>query len=132
MTKTAGRRQRKDRSCVEPGCYACDCSLFTILLTLGSASARVVPAPLADRSGRVAILGYRRWLSPRWPGRCRFTPTCSAYGLTAVERYGLAVGGRMAADRLRRCTAHTPPGTHDPVPDSPRASRGVGPVSSGG
>jgi putative membrane protein insertion efficiency factor len=60
-------------------------------------------------------LGYRRWLSHRWPGQCRFTPTCSSYGLTAVERYGLAVGGRMAAARLRRCRPGVPGGTHDPV-----------------
>ncbi|MER5453794.1 membrane protein insertion efficiency factor YidD [Micromonospora sp. NPDC002389] len=137
MTKIAGRRQKKGNTCSDAGCDAlsfCHCSLFSMLLTVGAAAARVIPAPVADHSGRAAILGYRRWLSHRWPGRCRFTPTCSAYGLAAVERYGLAVGGRMAADRLRRCTAHTPPGTHDPVPDGQRASRGngSGPVSSGG
>ncbi|WP_249024643.1 membrane protein insertion efficiency factor YidD, partial [Couchioplanes caeruleus] len=32
-----------------------------------------------------AIRGYRR-VSPRLPTRCRFTPTCSAYGLEAVQR----------------------------------------------
>ncbi|MFI7075777.1 membrane protein insertion efficiency factor YidD [Micromonospora sp. NPDC049903] len=137
MTKIAGRRQKKGNTCSDPGCGAlssCDCSLFSMLLTVGAAAARVIPAPVADGSGRAAILGYRRWLSHRWPGQCRFTPTCSAYGLTAVERYGLAVGGRMAAGRLRRCTAHTPPGTHDPVPAAPGASRGTrtGPVSSDG
>ncbi|MFG1953660.1 membrane protein insertion efficiency factor YidD [Micromonospora sp. NPDC048830] len=71
--------------------------------------------PVVDRAGRAAILGYRRWLSHRWPGQCRYTPTCSAYGLAAVERYGLAVGGRMAADRLRRCKPDVPRGTYDPV-----------------
>ncbi|WP_309227190.1 membrane protein insertion efficiency factor YidD [Micromonospora thermarum] len=73
------------------------------------------PLSLVDRAGRAAILGYRRWLSHRWPGQCRYTPTCSAYGLAAVERYGLALGGRMAADRLRRCRPDVPCGTHDPV-----------------
>ncbi|MEH0933762.1 membrane protein insertion efficiency factor YidD [Micromonospora psammae] len=99
--------------CDGPGC--CDFGLFSFLLTLGATTARVSRAPVVDRAGRAAILAYRRWLSHRWPGQCRYTPTCSAYGLTAVERYGLAVGGRMAADRLRRCKPWVPRGTHDPV-----------------
>ncbi|MEV4488664.1 membrane protein insertion efficiency factor YidD [Micromonospora coxensis] len=99
--------------CDGPDC--CDFGLFSFLLTLGATTAQVSRAPIVDRAGRAAILGYRRWLSHRWPGQCRYTPTCSAYGLTAVETYGLAVGGRMAADRLRRCKPHVPRGTHDPV-----------------
>ncbi|WP_343221700.1 membrane protein insertion efficiency factor YidD [Polymorphospora rubra] len=47
---------------------------------------------MVDRAGLAAIRGYRRWLSHRLPTRCRFTPTCSAYGLEAVDRFGLAVG----------------------------------------
>ncbi|WDZ84920.1 membrane protein insertion efficiency factor YidD [Micromonospora cathayae] len=100
-------------NCDGPGC--CDFGLFSTLLTLGAVTAGAVRTPVVDRAGRAAILGYRRWLSHRWPGQCRFTPTCSAYGLTAVERYGLAVGGRLAADRLRRCRPDVPRGTHDPV-----------------
>ncbi|MFV2113538.1 membrane protein insertion efficiency factor YidD [Micromonospora sp. LOL_025] len=115
-------------NCNMPSCDVpcCDLGLFSFLLTLGALFARLVApgrastaaagrAPLVDRAGRAAILGYRRWLSHRWPGQCRFTPTCSAYGLAAVERYGLAVGGRMAADRVRRCRSDVPRGTHDPV-----------------
>ncbi|MEH1097805.1 membrane protein insertion efficiency factor YidD [Micromonospora sp. CPCC 205561] len=133
------RRRKKKRdhfdNCDVLNCDACDCDvpccdlgLFSFLLTLGALLARLVApgrasaptaragrAPLVDRAGRAAILGYRRWLSHRWPGRCRFAPTCSAYGLAAVERYGLAVGGRMAADRLRRCRPGVRCGTHDPV-----------------
>ncbi|MEU8311371.1 MULTISPECIES: membrane protein insertion efficiency factor YidD [unclassified Micromonospora] len=93
----------------------CDLGIFSTLLTLGSVTAGVVRRPAVDRAGRAAILGYRRWLSHRWPGTCRYTPTCSAYGLAAVERYGLAVGGRMAADRVRRCRHDVPHGTHDPL-----------------
>ncbi|TWJ27581.1 hypothetical protein JD81_01071 [Micromonospora sagamiensis] len=100
-------------SCEGPDC--CNFGLFSFMLTLGATTASAVRAPIVDRAGRAAILGYRRWLSHRWPGQCRYTPTCSAYGLTAVERYGLAVGGRMAADRLRRCRPGVPRGTHDPV-----------------
>jgi putative membrane protein insertion efficiency factor len=117
------RRKRKrdycdGLNCDGPNCDGPDCcnfGLFSTLLTLGAATAGAVRAPVVDRAGRAAILGYRRWLSHRWPGQCRFTPTCSAYGLTAVERYGLAVGGRLAADRLRRCRPDVPRGTHDPV-----------------
>ena len=100
------------------GCCDCDCGglgLFSTLLTLGSAAAVATRAPVLDRAGSAAIRGYRKWLSPHWPGQCRFTPTCGAYGLTAVERYGLAVGGRMAAERVRRCRPEVSRGTHDPV-----------------
>ncbi|MBQ1074701.1 membrane protein insertion efficiency factor YidD [Micromonospora sp. C31] len=134
------RRKKKSRFDGCDGCDACDVpccdlGLFSTLLTLGALAARLVApgrssapstdatgrttvdgrAPLVDRAGRAAIRGYRRWLSHRWPGQCRFTPTCSAYGLAAVERHGLAVGGRLAADRLRRCRPDVPRGTHDPV-----------------
>ncbi|MEU8260401.1 membrane protein insertion efficiency factor YidD [Micromonospora sp. NPDC048999] len=99
--------------CDGPDC--CDFGFFSLLLTLGSVAATTTRTPAVDRAGRAAILGYRRWLSHRWPGRCRYRPTCSAYGLAAVERYGLGVGGRMAADRVRRCKPHVPRGTHDPL-----------------
>ncbi|MCW3817801.1 membrane protein insertion efficiency factor YidD [Micromonospora sp. DR5-3] len=99
--------------CDGPDC--CDFGLFSFLLTLGSVAATATGKPIVDRAGRAAILGYRRWLSHRWPGQCRYTPTCSAYGLAAVEKYGLAVGGRLAADRVRRCKPHVPRGTHDPL-----------------
>ena len=32
---------------------------------------------------------YRRFISPMRPPCCRFIPTCSAYALEAVEKYGL-------------------------------------------
>jgi putative membrane protein insertion efficiency factor len=118
-----GSKKRKGRFDSCDGCDACDCDgpaccdlgLFSTLLMFGSGVAAATRAPVVDRAGRAAIQGYRRWLSPHWPGECRFTPTCGAYGLTAVERHGLAVGGRMAADRVRRCRPGVARGTHDPV-----------------
>ncbi|WP_255608600.1 membrane protein insertion efficiency factor YidD [Micromonospora sp. PLK6-60] len=111
------RRKKKSRSdssvCDALDC--CDCGLISLSLTFASVVAGVTRAPVADRAGRAAILGYRRWLSHRWPGQCRFTPSCSAYGLAAVERYGLAVGGRLAAARVRRCKPGVPRGTRDPL-----------------
>jgi len=111
-------KSMKNKSKNPDGCCDCDCcdlGLFSTLLLLGSATAAATRAPALDRAGLAAIRGYRRWLSPHWPGQCRFTPTCGAYGLTAVERYGLATGGRMAAERVRRCRPGVPRGTHDPV-----------------
>ena len=63
-----------------------------------------------------AIRGYQRWLSPHLPTRCRQVPSCSNYGLEAVRRYGLVVGSRLTAARIRRCNPSTPRGTHDLVP----------------
>lgn len=68
------------------------------------------------RAGIAAIRGYQRWISPRLNTRCRHRPTCSAYGVTAVGRYGLLTGSRLTADRIRRCNASVPRGTSDPVP----------------
>ena len=34
------------------------------------------------------IRGYRTYISPSRPPCCRFIPTCSAYALEAVEKYG--------------------------------------------
>jgi putative membrane protein insertion efficiency factor len=117
LKRNRPRKKKHKDWCDCDGCDVpcCDLGLFSFLLTLGSVAAGTVRAPGLDRAGRAAILGYRRWLSHRWPGRCRYTPTCSAYGLAAVERYGLAVGGRLAADRVRRCRPQVPLGTHDPL-----------------
>ena len=63
----------------------------------------------------VLIHGYRRFLSPALPPSCRFTPTCSAYALTSIERYGLIRGGWLALKRIGRCHPWNP-GGYDPVP----------------
>jgi len=46
---------------------------------------------------------YRNNVSPLSPPSCRFIPTCSAYALEAVEKYGAAKGGWLAARRICRC-----------------------------
>lgn len=57
----------------------------------------------AARALALPVRAYRLLLSP-WLGHsCRFTPTCSAYALEALERHGAAKGGWLALKRLSRC-----------------------------
>jgi uncharacterized protein len=77
---------------------------------------RVLLAPLR---------GYRRWVSPALPRRCRYEPTCSAYAIEAIERFGAARGLLLACWRLLRCNPFSH-GGFDPVPR--RFTLRVGPV----
>ncbi len=49
------------------------------------------------------IRSYRTYISPLRPPCCRFIPTCSAYALEAVERYGALRGGGLALRRILKC-----------------------------
>ena len=49
------------------------------------------------------ITFYREKISPTRPPCCRFIPTCSAYALEAVERYGAVKGGWLALRRILKC-----------------------------
>ena len=62
-----------------------------------------------------AIRFYRKGISPLKPPVCRFVPTCSQYGLEAIERYGAARGGWLLVKRLARCQPFCK-GGYDPVP----------------
>ena len=64
------------------------------------------------------IKGYRLFLSPWLGSSCRFTPTCSAYGLQALEQHGAAAGAYLTAVRIARCHPWCD-GGHDPVPATP-------------
>lgn len=59
---------------------------------------------------------YQKNLSPTKPSCCRFTPTCSAYAIEAIEVHGSAVGSYLAIKRLLRCNPLCK-GGYDPVPD---------------
>lgn len=58
---------------------------------------------------------YRKYLSPLKTARCPYIPTCSEYGLEAIEKYGALKGGLMALWRILRCNPFSH-GGYDPVP----------------
>jgi uncharacterized protein len=67
---------------------------------------------------RLLILVARAWQvgpSRVLPPSCRYQPSCSAYAITALQRYGALRGGFLAAKRLLRCHPWGGSG-HDPVP----------------
>lgn len=59
---------------------------------------------------------YQASVSPLFPPRCRFIPSCSQYALEAVEKYGAVKGGWLAVKRFSRCHPFHKGGWYDPVP----------------
>src|SRR5690606_7734318 len=62
------------------------------------------------------VRAYRLAISPLFPPRCRFLPSCSDYALQAVERHGALAGGCLALRRFTRCHPFNPGGI-DEVPE---------------
>ena len=73
-------------------------------------SARRWPARLAV----APIAAYQRLVSPLLPRRCKYEPTCSAYGAQAIREFGILRGLVLAGWRLLRCNPWSH-GGHDPV-----------------
>ncbi len=59
--------------------------------------------------------GWQKGPSRVLPPSCRYQPSCSAYAIGALERYGAIRGGFLAAKRLLRCHPWGGSG-YDPVP----------------
>ena len=58
---------------------------------------------------------YQYCISPLFPARCRYYPSCSAYAREAVLRHGIGKGGLLAVWRIARCHPWSE-GGYDPVP----------------
>jgi hypothetical protein len=58
---------------------------------------------------------YQGAISPYLMPSCRYTPSCSAYGIDAIVKYGPFRGGWMALKRIGRCNPWGGSG-YDPVP----------------
>lgn len=59
---------------------------------------------------------YRKFISPLFPPKCKYYPTCSTYALEAVRRFGAVRGTALAVWRILRCNPWSLGGI-DPVPD---------------
>lgn len=87
------------------------------------------------------IRAYQRWISPGFPRRCKYEPTCSDYAVEAVRELGPLRGSIVAAWRLLRCNPFSdggiddvcdrtlfkqaaPPTEHEAAGDDPRSMAG--------
>ena len=59
---------------------------------------------------------YQKIISPLTPPSCRFYPTCSHYGVEAVEKHGALKGTYLAVKRILSCHPFNE-GGYDPVPE---------------
>ncbi|WP_455229467.1 membrane protein insertion efficiency factor YidD [Kingella denitrificans] len=68
---------------------------------------------------RTVLLGlvrfYQLAISPLFPPRCRYVPTCSQYAIEALRKHGACKGACLTAKRLCRCHPWGGSG-YDPVP----------------
>ncbi|GGF42133.1 hypothetical protein GCM10010922_17030 [Microbacterium sorbitolivorans] len=69
--------------------------------------------------GVAFLIGYRATISKLYGDVCRYYPSCSAYGLTAVQQHGLVKGTGLALARIARCHPWAAGGEDDvrPHPD---------------
>lgn len=89
---------------------------------IGLAAGDALRRPEEQAGSRLAIAaidGYRSTASRLFAStgvvRCRFVPTCSAYGREAIERFGWPKGAALTISRIARCHPWAR-GGEDPVP----------------
>ena len=68
----------------------------------------------ARRVAVAPVLAYQRLVSPLFPRRCKYEPTCSRYAVEAVRELGAVRGIIVATWRLLRCNPWSH-GGYDPV-----------------
>ena len=59
---------------------------------------------------------YQKYISRYTPATCRFYPTCSHYGIEAIDRFGAIKGSWLIIKRILKCQP-LHPGGFDPVPE---------------
>jgi uncharacterized protein len=72
---------------------------------------------MSDVARRIVIAPirvYQRFISPAFPRRCKYEPTCSLYAVQAIRRFGILRGLVLAGWRLLRCNPFSH-GGFDPV-----------------
>ncbi|WP_436771524.1 membrane protein insertion efficiency factor YidD [Yinghuangia sp. YIM S09857] len=116
-----------DSSCGDGcDCGGCDCGLLIMRLQLRllAIALACLLRPARGREARLdarmlrAVHRYRNEVSPKRPPCCRYTPTCSTYAVTALERHGAARGALLTLRRLHRCRPSNPAKRGlDPVPE---------------
>ena len=93
-------------------------AIVLVSLVFGADARRSPQNQASVRVFAAGVEGYHRYVQPVTGRfiRCRYEPTCSAYAVEAVRKYGIARGGWMGLRRIARCQPSVPMGTVDPVP----------------
>ena len=58
---------------------------------------------------------YQKFISPMFPAKCRFYPTCSQYTLEAIKEHGAIKGTYLGIRRILKCHPFYE-GGYDPIP----------------
>ena len=58
---------------------------------------------------------YQRFISPFFPSSCKFSPSCSKYGIEAISKYGAIKGLILTVKRILKCNPWSK-GGYDPIP----------------
>jgi putative membrane protein insertion efficiency factor len=89
---------------------------FVVCWNLNGKMKRINQLVLKAVSSILILLAkiYQLIISPVIPNACRYTPTCSAYFIEAIQKYGPFKGGWMGLKRIGRCHPWGGHG-HDPV-----------------
>ena len=117
-TSSSSRGRRREDLAEREGAAGIRSALGELVDGLGGRGDRERPVSAAPRRIVLAPRAcYQRVISPALPRRCKYEPTCSAYAVQAIERYGILRGAVLAGWRLLRCNPWSH-GGYDPVSDA--------------